>query len=127
MADCSRGDGDFQHGIVRWGEIEVPDLQVIGALALGAAGADAAAVDSSQDDSTIQHGIVRWITREHPDLQVVCGDVFTLRQATRFVECGEKALRVGMDVGPLCPKQEGAAGPEPGARSVLASAGRGPA
>ncbi len=74
--------------------------------ALEEAGADILTVDSSDGFSVYQKRTLEWITAHYPHLPVIGGNIITGKGFRFLVDCGARAVKVGMGGGSICITQE---------------------
>ncbi|MDD5581990.1 MAG: IMP dehydrogenase [Candidatus Marinimicrobia bacterium] len=74
--------------------------------ALVEAGVDIVAVDSSDGFSFYQKNTLAWISKNYPSLPVIGGNIITKEGFRFLVDCGARAVKVGMGGGSICITQE---------------------
>jgi IMP dehydrogenase len=74
--------------------------------ALEETGADILAVDSSDGFSIYQKQALEWISANYPHLPVIGGNIITGKGFRFLVDCGARAVKVGMGGGSICITQE---------------------
>ncbi len=69
-------------------------------------GVDVLCIDSSDGFTEYQKNTIEWLSANHPEIPVIGGNIVTAEGFRYLVECGAKAIKVGMGSGSICITQE---------------------